>query len=158
MTSARISCLLPGAGGHCHSRRGDAFDHLPESRQAHLDSITVSLFTGGETADVRHWGKHCWDSPWQGLGTPNPRRIWGQTRTRDPCPGSNTGNDMESPLKTFTGNTALGQGFPGASDARESACQHRRLGSDPWVRRIPWRRKWQPPQYSCLENPSDRGA
>ena len=29
----------------------------------------------------------------------------------------------------------------------ESACQsrkHRRLGFDPWVRKIPWRRKWQP--------------
>ena len=22
----------------------------------------------------------------------------------------------------------------------------------------PWRRKWQPIQYSCLENPMDRGA
>ena len=47
-------------------------------------------------------------------------------------------------MKTFTGNTALGQGFPGISDAKESACQCRRLGSDPWVRRIPWRREWQP--------------
>ena len=24
---------------------------------------------------------------------------------------------------------------------------------DPWVRKIPWRRGWQPIQYSCLENP-----
>ena len=29
---------------------------------------------------------------------------------------------------------------------------------DPWVGKIPWRRKWQPTQYSCLENPMDRGA
>ena len=29
---------------------------------------------------------------------------------------------------------------------------------DPWVRKIPWRRKWQPLQYSCLKNPMDRGA
>ena len=27
----------------------------------------------------------------------------------------------------------------------------------PWVRRIPWRRKWQPLQYSGLVNPIDRG-
>ena len=27
-----------------------------------------------------------------------------------------------------------------------------------WVGKIPWRRAWQPPQYSCLENPRDRGA
>ena len=27
---------------------------------------------------------------------------------------------------------------------KESGCQCRRLGFDPWVRKIPWRRKWQP--------------
>ena len=26
---------------------------------------------------------------------------------------------------------------------KESTCQCRRLGFDPWVRKIPWRRKWQ---------------
>jgi len=29
---------------------------------------------------------------------------------------------------------------------------------DPWLRKITWRRKWQPLQYSCLENAMDRGA
>ena len=29
---------------------------------------------------------------------------------------------------------------------------------NPWVGKIPWRREWQPLQYSCLENPVDRGA
>ena len=28
----------------------------------------------------------------------------------------------------------------------------------PWVGRISWRRKWQPTQSSCLENPMDGGA
>ena len=28
---------------------------------------------------------------------------------------------------------------------------------DPWVRKIPWRRKQQRLQYSWLENPMDRG-
>ena len=28
----------------------------------------------------------------------------------------------------------------------------------PWVGKIPWRRAWQPLQYSRLENPMDRGA
>ena len=32
-------------------------------------------------------------------------------------------------------------GFPGDSD---STCQCRRSRFDPWVRKIPWRRKWQP--------------
>ena len=29
---------------------------------------------------------------------------------------------------------------------------------DPWVREFPWRRAGQPLQYSCLENPMDRGV
>ena len=29
---------------------------------------------------------------------------------------------------------------------------------DPWVRKIPWRRKWQPLQYPCLKSSMDRGA
>ena len=35
-------------------------------------------------------------------------------------------------------------GFPGGSDSKEPTCQCRRCGFDPWVGRIPWRRKWQP--------------
>ena len=35
-------------------------------------------------------------------------------------------------------------GFPGGSDCKESACQCRRPRFHPWVRTIPWRRKWQP--------------
>ena len=35
-------------------------------------------------------------------------------------------------------------GFPSGSDDKESACQCRGPGFDPWVRKIPWRRKWQP--------------
>ena len=52
-------------------------------------------------------------------------------------------------------------GFPLGTGGKEPACQcirHKRYGFDPWVRKIPWRRKWQPLQYSCLENPMDRGA
>ena len=35
-------------------------------------------------------------------------------------------------------------GFPsGSGSGKESACQFRRHGFNPWVRKIPWRRKWQ---------------
>ena len=35
-------------------------------------------------------------------------------------------------------------GFPGGgSSGKESACQFSRHGFNPWVRKIPWRRKWQ---------------
>ena len=39
-------------------------------------------------------------------------------------------------------------GFPGGSHGKESTCNVRDLGSipefDPWVTKIPGRRKWQP--------------
>ena len=38
-------------------------------------------------------------------------------------------------------------GFPDGSASKASTCnigRHRRLGFDPWVGKIPWRRKWQP--------------
>ena len=33
-----------------------------------------------------------------------------------------------------------------------------RPGFDPWVGKIPWGRKGNPLQYSCLQNPMGRGA
>ena len=38
-------------------------------------------------------------------------------------------------------------GFPGDTSNKKSACQNRRCkrpGFKPWVRKIPWTRKWQP--------------
>ena len=44
---------------------------------------------------------------------------------------------------------------------KESACRCRRCKRhefNPWVGKTPWRMAWGPTQYSCLENPMDRGA
>ena len=35
-------------------------------------------------------------------------------------------------------------GPTGGSAVKESACQSRRHGFHPWIRKIPWKRKWQP--------------
>ena len=43
--------------------------------------------------------------------------------------------------------TTHGVGLPRLISDKESACQcrrHKRCGFNPWVRKIPWRRKWQP--------------
>ena len=45
------------------------------------------------------------------------------------------------------------RGLPKWLSGKEPTCQSRSCGFDPWVRKIPWRRKWQPTQYSCLGNP-----
>ena len=42
---------------------------------------------------------------------------------------------------------APAKGFPGSASGKEPACQCRkrkRLGFNPWVKKIPWRRAWQP--------------
>ena len=35
-------------------------------------------------------------------------------------------------------------GFPGGTVVKESTCQLKRCRFDPWGRKIPWKRKWQP--------------
>ena len=49
-------------------------------------------------------------------------------------------NGWESPNLTFKPNHLLPWWFNG----KEFACQCSRHGLDPYVRKIPWRRKWQP--------------
>ena len=53
-------------------------------------------------------------------------------------------------------------GFPCGSDGKEPTCQCRRwkrFGFNPWVRKIPWRRKWQPtPVFLPGKSHMDRGA
>ena len=49
-------------------------------------------------------------------------------------------------------------GFPWWLSDKESICQSRRHEFDPWVRKIPWRRKWQPTLVPLPGNPVDRGA
>ena len=41
--------------------------------------------------------------------------------------------------------------FPRRLSSKESACQCRRCGFNPWIMKIPWRRKWQPTPIFLLE-------
>ena len=39
------------------------------------------------------------------------------------------------------------KGFPGGASGKEPTCQsrrHKRCEFNPWVRKLPWRRAWQP--------------
>ena len=53
---------------------------------------------------------------------------------------------------------AGGWGFPHSSVGKESACSAGDLGSIPGMGRSPGEGNGSPLQYSCLENPMDRGA
>ena len=48
--------------------------------------------------------------------------------------------------------------FPDGSDGKASVCNAGDLGSVPGSGRSPGEGDRNPPQYSCLENPVDRGA
>ena len=50
------------------------------------------------------------------------------------------------------------RGFPGGSEGKESACNPGDLGVSPGLGRSPGEGNGYPLQYSCLENPMDRGA
>ena len=49
-------------------------------------------------------------------------------------------------------------GFPGGSDDKASVCNARDPGLIPGLGRSPGKGNGNPPQYSCPENPMDRGA
>ena len=58
----------------------------------------------------------------------------------------------------FNGNPRTILGFPHSSLGKESACNAGNLGSIPGSGRSPGVGNGNPLQYSCLENPMDRGA
>ena len=44
----------------------------------------------------------------------------------------------------FLGVSMLSRGLPRLLSGKEPTCQSKRCKFDPWVGKIPWRRKWQP--------------
>ena len=52
----------------------------------------------------------------------------------------------------------LSLGFPGGSDGKEFTCNAEHPGLIPGSGRSPGEGNGYPLQYSCLENPMDRGA
>ena len=47
-------------------------------------------------------------------------------------------------MASFQPKSIIFPGLPWWLSGKESTCQFRRCGFDPWVGKIPWRRKWQP--------------
>ena len=62
------------------------------------------------------------------------------------------GKDLSATIR----NSSMG--FPGGSESKESACNAGDLGSILELGRYPGEGNGKPIQYSCLENPMDRGA
>ena len=54
-------------------------------------------------------------------------------------------------------NIVTEKGFPGGSDDKETVCNAGDPGSTPRLGRSSGEGNGYPPQYSCLENPMNRG-
>ena len=63
---------------------------------------------------------------------------------------------LESP--ELAGGFFTTKNFPGGAEVKTSACSVGDLGSIPGLGRSPGGGNGNPLQYSCLENPLDRGA
>ena len=61
-------------------------------------------------------------------------------------------------LNSLSGMQPRFPGFPGSSVGKESACDVGDVGSIPGSGRSPGKGNGNPFQYSCLENPMNRGA
>ena len=81
-----------------------------------------------------------------------------------PCPrqASGLGHKQPQPFSSFLCKyyhfPCASQCLPGASDSKESTCNVGDLGIIPGLGRSPGQVRGNPLQYSCLENPMDRGA
>ena len=85
--------------------------------------------------------------------------VQGDSQESSPTPQFESINSLV--LRIFYGPTLISIGpyinFPGGSDSKESTCNAGDLGLIPQLGRSP-ERHGNPIQYSCLENPMDRGA
>ena len=61
-------------------------------------------------------------------------------------------------MRTLGGGLMITLGFPDGADGKESACNAGELGLIPESEIPPGEGNGNPVQYSCLENPIDRGA
>ena len=71
---------------------------------------------------------------------PSPSAVYqpsmGSGSTAATRQGWSSGVNCDRPSKAV--------GFPPWLSGKESTCQCRRRGFDPWIGKMPWRRKWQP--------------
>ena len=106
------------------------------------------------TMDIQGWLKGlehpriCGDEVAGGVVLePIPYRYQGTTACGKSCLKSQCGNSSNlfwMLVRWLGHHRYLSTFYTCVSDGKESACQCRRPEFNPWVRKIPWRRAWQP--------------
>jgi len=108
-----------------HHPTGLSSAHSPQSASLESTPMSLPFSLGCEHPEQGIEPVHHLYIPWQ--------RIWNII-------------DKMIKLRTILWNISRLPGFPGGT-GKEPACQcsrYKRCGFDPWVRKIPWRRTWQP--------------
>ena len=96
-----------------------------------------------QKTQVISWKQLIHFSPFSWAGI---ERMWEEFENSSEGHGL-TSQGKYSRIHCLGGSHGVVAGFPRWLSGKEPACQCRgcrRLGFDPWVRKIPWRRKWQP--------------
>ena len=76
-------------------------------------------------------------------------RIWSRSHQR-PVKINNLAIQVSNNIRLILCSWVWVLGLFHWLSSKESTCQSRRCGFDPWVEKIPWRRKWQPaPVFLC---------
>ena len=90
-----------------------------------------------------------WDFPGNGLPLPSPYAYAASVKDRDGC--WKITMEHHNLNQVVTPNAAA---MPDGAGSKESTCQcrrHKRFRFNPWIGKIPWRRKWHPTPPLLLE-------
>ena len=121
-----------GSGVHCAHWLSFPDPHSVELTARHLNNSPTAL---------------CSKTPLTGCLNCSCRRLHSvELWVPSTCPllGKSSGPSAVSICLKVKNNNNNNQGLPRWLSGKESACQCRRPRFDPWVRKIPWRRKRQP--------------
>ena len=128
-------------------------------REAKDDQLERALRGAHSGCFLSHTGTHShlhWHSPWiaqSGGGVLS-------SEEQDSVQYMLTAGEQEAATcrRSASVYLSLARGFLGGSDGEESAPSAGDLGSVPGLGRFPGKGNGNPLQFSCLENPMDRGA
>ena len=127
-----------------------------ELQRASLVAQSVKNLPAVQETGFDPWvGKIPWRRKWQPTPVFLPREVHGQSNLVGYSPWGHKELDM---TEVTEHSSIQGRGFPRWLHGKESTCNAGDVGLIPELGRSPGGGHSNPLQYSCLENPIDRGV